>query len=63
MTARTVLAELAGVNIVIAMAVDTPRCRFAPLLRRAAVTVGTTQIRMSAVQRKAGTEEMIETPA
>ena len=63
MTARAVLAELTGVDIVIAMTVDTPRSGFAPLLRRAAVTVGTTQIGVSAVQRKAGTEEMIETPA
>ena len=63
MTARAVLAELPCVDIVITVTVDTPRRGFTSLLRWAAVTVGATQIGVGAVQRKAGTEEMIETPA
>jgi hypothetical protein len=63
MTARAVLAELSCVHIVIAVAIDTPRRGFPPLLRWTAVTVSATQIGVSAVQHKAGTQEMIETPA
>jgi len=63
MTTCAVLAELTGMHIVIAVAVDATRSRLAARLRSAAVTFSTAQIGVGAIQCKSGTHEMIEAPA
>ena len=63
MATCAVLTELAGMHIVVAVAVDATRCSLATRLRSTAVTFSTAQIGVRTIQCKSGTHEMIEAPA